>query len=658
MFIALSGCSLWDATARKDSARHMVTSMTPTWQYVHSELSGRPWQSNKWCEQVQINEPPSPESTSTTGALDKPANMSLTVRFACNLSPSVITAYREGLSTIHPQLLERLRSSALASSLPLQWPLCITIVGQDSAVRRTQALDKCFPFYLQSVYANSDTPNLSHAPMLTSIGLYTTWAHEALHASTFGRSGPYQDPWVNEYIAAVVASYVSTTLLTIFNQRPLLPFSLDEKTQAVVNTIKQQGCENLQQTKYDLIPDIDERSLAGTMLQFGRQFALSSSQSMEALYLEHEMHFFADPHADVELLFSHSPLCHPNQIGDLYAFQLGLLDYNLQQLAPDAAGFGAMVANRFQLSATPFATCHDPHMSEASQMACVAFELDQRTLKATPLPKQLHLPHAAQGLTQRLAQLQQDLAWPQNPLTTDRVYHRDADGFMRNSRGWLADTASVLSQTDAEDCSLLGEQLTQTLVAMPKKLKRCQSHPNYGVLWRDTTKPQKLLGGPQLYQQRAMLRATPASLEQGESVPFVYAGGFFVFQQDDQQVPINLCLDTGSKFSYLTERYLKRYQVPPQELLRRRAKHPDPSNGWLIRWPLLGEERWLKRLPGPGPSQCDVIVGSDLLGLYSAISLEEKQLVLWQKITPHAPAQPKEQGAKQQAEPSASASAH
>ncbi|NRA84102.1 MAG: hypothetical protein HRU22_10150 [Gammaproteobacteria bacterium] len=96
---------------------------------------------------------------------------------------------------------------------------------------------------------------------------------------------------------------------------------------------------------------------------------------------------------------------------------------------------------------------------------------------------------------------------------------------------------------------------------------------------------------------------------------------------------LNLCLDSGSKVSYITRRYRERYALTPLEISELLADHTplDTEQVQTMSQKLFGKSVSVALLPHDGFAQCDLILGSGFAGLYSTIQFKDGTVNLWHK---------------------------
>lgn len=661
--LLLTGCNLLDATARHGVGQNAVLKLTSQHVLSKTELADGEWRSFSFCQEWQL-----------------PASIPLQVHFACELTPAEITRYQTVLSQYHPALMAKLQRSLLADVLPLQTPPCLYIVPDKTKVRRYQLADPCMAIYIQSkAHSLSD----QEAPfdddtLLVYLGMdfYAAWLHEAFHAETVPawhqpQTGRFANRWINEYLAYLIDDFTGFSALTLVNQNPHNRQILTEQD-ALWNTIRQPNCNWADQVASAWSVPSTDISLTGFAFRESLLESLHTHPSMLPFYYALEIQALTDPAADFQTLKSRIPRCQGNKVGEVFALKHRLLDYDLTVLATDTAapvvGLSSMVQQALRQSFTPkdpFAHCKNAVFHPRVVEACSALMLDYLTLHQYQLalqinPVNISLPPEAMVLQPRLALLLDDLqllktqltivkehTLPNTALASNALpstvlqsnindYTLATDGRFRNVAGQVADTGSTFNVWPAQQatCQLQGKQQVRTLGNALKTLERCQLDPLKGVIWQTAQQQDQVVGLPLLLSQQARLIKEPQAMRVAEKVPYLFQDGWLVFQQQDNGVRLNLCLDSGSLRSYLTPRYKERYQLTDPELASAIEPEQPVYNERQIRWPLLGETRLLKVLPNPEFLQCDVIVGSDLLGIFSAIEIHQTQLTLWRSIKP------------------------
>ncbi|MCC5853938.1 MAG: hypothetical protein JJU30_13955, partial [Alkalimonas sp.] len=468
--------------------------------------------------------------------------------------------------------------------------------------------------------------------------------------------GPFYDLWINEYLSSTLQRNVEMSTfktLVYFIDGPVQnmfdlggfneSYDFDRtfcQRQLTEHQWLRQWSDNKIQSKNAI------KSQSGNMLRYLQ--SLHQDPHLAPIYAFYEFTSLAEPGLGFNDLIARIPACNPDKVLPVHAFKQRLLDYDLSTLLADNpndadafTGFEGLLRTLWLQqwdSRNPFSACEALADDSEVQQTCAALVMDTlfwRQLSLTEASLSgLSLPESAKALQPRLsAWLTDTKLLSSTPLLlANKVdYLLAKDGRFRNSQQQVADTAAGLNVWPGDTvCQLSGEQLVTTLAGQTVPLQRCRLEDGLGVLWRKDGQTEQVIGLPTLVAQQARLIRDKTGMLHSETVPYVFQDGFIVFQQQDHQVRLNLCLDTGSPLSYITRRYRERYQLTPAYLASQ--LEPETEAGELPRrvvLPILGAQRQVRVLPHDGFMQCDIIVGSDLLELYSAIELGDNTLTLW-----------------------------
>ncbi len=468
--------------------------------------------------------------------------------------------------------------------------------------------------------------------------------------------GPFYDIWVNEYLSSTLQRNMDMstfkTLVYFINGPVQNTFDLGgfnesydfDKTfcqrQRTERQWLKQWSEHNKQRKNAI------KSRSGKMLRYLQ--SLHQDPHLAPIYAFYELTSLAEPGQGFNDLIARIPACNPDKVLPVHAFKQRLLDYDFSTLfveAPNDAdaftGFETLLRTLWLQpsdSGNPFSACEALANDAEVQQTCAALVMDTLFWRQLSLAEVswigLSLPESAKALQPRLSAWLEDtklLSSTPLPLANKVDYLLAQDGRFRNSQQQVADTGAGLNVWPGDtDCELSGEQLVTTLAGQTVPLQRCRFEDGLGVLWRKDGQTEQVIGLPALVAQQAKLIRDQGAMNYSVSVPYVFQNGFVVFQQMDHQVRLNLCLDTGSPLSYITRRYRERYQLTPRYLASRLEPEEEVSAfPRRVLLPILGAQRKVRVLPHDGFMQCDIIVGSDLLDLYSAIELGDNTLTLW-----------------------------
>lgn len=478
--------------------------------------------------------------------------------------------------------------------------------------------------------------------------------------------GPFYDIGVNEYLASTLSRLIEQSIIktmSYYLYGPVLgQFSLgdfQESYQDVQSLLKL--CQS-QPTQQDLyrnwlksarMSTSSIRSWGGAVLS--HMHWLIQDGHLEPLYAYYEFSSLAAPGLGFNDLIARIPACNPDKVLPVHAFKQQLLDYDFSILLAENAndkapllGFEGILRNLWLQqwdSRNPFNACTALANDLEVQQMCAAMIMDTlfwRQLSFVDVSfAEFRLPDATKDFQPRLSAWLEDtslLAIVSLPLTNKVDYQLGQDGRFRNRQQQVADTGAGINVWPGDThCELSGEQLVTTLAGQTVPLQRCRLEDGLGILWRKEGQTDQVIGLPILVAQQAKLIRDREAMLHSVSVPYVFQDGFVVFQQQDQQVRLNLCLDTGSPLSYITRRYRERYQLTPTYLASRLEPETEVSElPRRVVLPILGAQRKVRVLPHDGFMQCDIIIGSDLMEQYSAIELGANTLTLWYAQEPTA----------------------
>lgn len=657
----LGGCAtLVDGLARDGVGPHSAYPVQPYFQNrIRSEHAGEHWRRIRFCESYALEGAPP-----------------LHVEFDCRIEPAIVARYRQALADSHRQVMARLHHSMLAEFIRIDWPICVSVVAQGTRFRRYAPAHSCWHFYVpEQPYPDKLLDGLdpekysteSLFQFLVGVDLYDSVLHEGFHLQTqqilqaaWRRDPtPFGDRWLNEYLAYMLDHFGVLATTDIVNQQPTTgPVALTENEHYPARV--REACLSGADAVRSLVGESSQSvSMLGGSLAFWLAEDLETDLNMMPFYWHSEFAALKTLGLGLEDVLARIPRCNPDRLVDAFALKQQLLDYDFQQLRaalpaedikplPGLGEVWRQIAQHGLPDHDPFAACRTYGDSPAVQLACTGMVLDQltlhpwryRALAQTSPP----LPESAQDYQARYEALLGDLAalqgagMPQAEQPATR-YVLDQDGRYRNPDGHVADTAAAVNVWPSEDlpsCALQGEQQVQRLSGEHTTLRRCRSAPELGAIWAAQQQSDRVVGIAALVRRQARLVADSAYRAHDEQVlPFVYQDGFPVFQLQHDATRLNVCLDTGSPVSYITRRYRERWGLTPEKLVGMlEPERPDDTRPRRIRLPLLGQTALVRALPNNHYPQCDLIMGADMAGVFSAVELGERELRLWRRPPP------------------------
>ncbi|MGI8560717.1 MAG: hypothetical protein ACR2J7_04640 [Luteimonas sp.] len=648
----LGGCAtLVDGLARDERAHHGVFIVQPYFHNtIRSEHAGEHWRRIRFCESYALG-----------GAYP------LHVEFDCRIDPAIVARYRASLADSHREVMTRLRHSMLAEFIRIDRPVCVSVVAQGTRFRRYASARSCWHFYVaEEPYPDKLLDGLDPEKYSTdslfrfAIGLkLKSVLHEGFHSQTLQAGWrreprPFGDRWLNEYLASMLGHFGVLVTTDMVNQQPATG-SVGLIEDELYSTRVREACLSGAQAVRSLVGDSSSsRSMLGGSLAFWLVEDLNTDLNMMPFYWHSEFTALKAPGLGLEDVLARIPRCNPDRPVDAFALKQQLLDYDFQQLRAELPaedikplpGLGEVwrqFAQHGLPDHDPFAACHAYGDSPAVQLACTGMVLDQLTLHPwryrALAQRSLPLPESAQAYQARYEALLGDLAAWQGagmPQADQPAAHYvlDQDGRYRNPDGHVADTAAAVNVWPSEDlpsCALQGEQQVQRLSGERTTLRRCRSDAELGAIWAAQQQSDRVVGIAALVRLQARLVADSEYRAHDEQVlPFVYQDGFPVFQLQHDATRLNVCLDTGSPVSYITRRYRERWGLTPEKLVALlEPERPDDTLLRRIRLPLLGQTALVRALPNSHYPQCDLIMGSDMAGLFSAVQLGGRELRLW-----------------------------
>jgi len=469
--------------------------------------------------------------------------------------------------------------------------------------------------------------------------------------------GVFYSLWINEYLAYTLFNFVIHTTFNTLDYNIISPatgnvtlgnFTMDYQLEPGLQAVCHQDHTN-QSWFQRLHASPKVISDAGKLLSRAVHQQVFQGNHLYPLYAYYEFTSLADPGMGFADLIARIPACNLGKTLPVHAFKHQLLDYNFATLLTNEptddidakSGYGQLLRTswrqQLKLKST-FLPCNELSDDPNVQLVCSSLLLDGLFWQQGRLAQQqnvldIKLPVAAEMYQPRLDSWLTDFSLMQSGLAVDQypIYQLAADARFRDHQHRVADTAAGVNVwPEDSNCDMTGQQSVLTLAGEEKLLARCRFEQSLGVLWRKDGQNDKVVGLPTLVAQQARLIRDASAMQQRETVPYVFQDGFVVFQQMDQQVRLNICLDTGSPLSYITRRYRERYQLTPTYLASRLESETEV--GELPRrvvLPILNAQRKVRVLPHDGFMQCDIIMGSDLLEQYSAIELGTNTLTLW-----------------------------
>lgn len=620
----------------------------------------------------------------------------LKVRFDCSLLKDEIRLYKIAFLRYHELVVEKFNSSLISKFFSIDKPLNVHIVNKNSKFFFKEDLKTSISiyipsldeFYLDEVLSNfkihgydlefsfsneiikSDSDafdaffkrELLYEKIVAQV--YPLIVHEYFHYKSLVLSdkedAPFQDLWVNEYLAFSLSHFME---MTIFNTlgfnfvseillEPRLPvFNMDYDLE---NQVKE-FCHNRKnfylKSKFFLSNNKNEkRSKAGRLLYRSMYKDIFHNNHLLSIYILNELESLSNSGSDLNSLLARIPACNEGMFLNGHIFKYQILDYDFNEFANNVAfENNSWIVNHQNISSLHF---QDPEIQEnffsicfenddeLFQRYCTGAAIDYFVWKKYELAKNSkfnkgQLSSNFLELSERYSSLLKDFELVKQAevkVKHGEYYVLSANGRFQNHQGHIADTAaSVNVWPQGTDCNLQGQQTVKNLASKYLTLTRCTLDPSIGVIWKNEEQVEKVIGVSTLVAQNATLIRDKVAMTRYRSVPYLFRNGFIVFQLMDNDVRLNLCLDSGSPQTYITRRYKERYQYT-NRFLASKLEIGQISSKFQRQLiiPIFGADRQVRLLPNNDFLHCDLIVGSDLLGMFGAIEIGKNHLRLWE----------------------------
>ncbi|MDN3651263.1 hypothetical protein QWY77_00500 [Thalassotalea ponticola] len=630
-----SGCSSlksqllegeYDELATSNTSQHAVIKLPLLPILLKSEKNGVK-KDIKFCKEIEI-----------------PARVSLTMRFDCDLGDKTVNTYTQVFEKYHHQLIEATNQSSLSKYLNTTTDLCVSIVENSTQFLRNKPLSPCahivIPHLEQDTKEKSnsefDESAFFHISILRSY--YPFIFHELYHTGTEIQYLNRNSAIISEeYHAYILDNFVSNLISQLVTKKPFaISINYDENSQKTIESYLAL-CKQPEKLD-DFLSEFhsyEMLSVFGLSLHETETKLIAPSTGLLNYYYLWQ---FQQELSTTEQLRDILQSCNPSRLTSNYALKLQLLDFDFSEaLHPgDNVKLNAFNHHLSELTSrkqSPFenlAYCNKLSYLPLTEQLCQTHAIDQVALQLYRLndfdSNNYHLPNI---LSERLEHLKQD--WLQlNPHkaklnSNGNLYELNPEGRFTNSYNWVADTGAPLNvfTSGENECSLDGEMAAKGLFMQTVSLKRCNTHEQLGVIWKNEKQRENVIGFPYLAHTNAIMSKSAINpYEPTEKIPYIYYQGMPIIQQHQNGVRLNLCFDTGSKRSYITPRYRDRYLLTKTEIVKRlqNGKLEITINNKKGRVSVLNHNAFI---------QCDVIVGSDLVEIYSAVQFTFDEVNLW-----------------------------
>ncbi len=647
----LGGCAtLLDGLARDEINNHSVYLIPPFSDRIRSEYGGEHWRPIRFCHAHTLE-----------------WQHPLYMRFDCEIEESDVGRLQEALGDAYIELVTRLQYSLLGEFLRVDHPVCVSVIAHGTRFRRYASTRQCWHFYLpeplpafelleqldETIYTHESMRQLSFGFSLNLL-LHEIFHLQTLQRTVGGAARPFGDLWLNEYLASSLDLFTQLVATDAVNQRPTIG-ALGTIAETPLTVRAKDACRTGADAVQEVLRNFRRaRSGLGAVMTVWLAEDLATDANMMPLYWHQEFAALKTPGLGLQDVINRIPGCNPDRLVDAFALKHQLLDYDFDQMReglPDSEvaplpGLGETWRNAVRHGLRkddPFEPCRQHRDSAPAQLACTGMAIDQMTLRPwhyRPAARSLpDLPELAQDYWTRYEALLGDLLVlsqesPAVPDPTPTHYLLGQDGRLRSPQGHVADTAASINVWPGNHdsaCPLEGEQTVQRLNGEQITLQRCRLDHDLGVIWVNPNQSDRVVGIAALAHHRARLIADDDYAEHVEQrLPFTYQDGFPVIQLRHDRTRLNVCLDTGSPVSYITRRYRERWGLSPARLVDM-LEPEQAADGHVrrVQLPLMGRTAAVRVFPGDRYPQCDLIMGSDFAGVFSALELEPRQVRLW-----------------------------
>ena len=610
---------------REGSANHAVYYRGKG--FTRSEYKSKRFADIDFCEQRKID-----------------STLSFTLNFDCDLSQLTIDKLHHTIETVMTNVDTLLLSKEVKNYIDFKHtPMCINYVLPYKHIFRYEEVSDCLTL-------TAPVPNMvnttHHKDKLTldlvvqyinQSSPYTSVFHEYVHYITKYHpinNNRYSDSFVNEYIASMTSNLVE---MTVFSRLAVLdpivtlniePSPWDKEMHAL--------CFGEPQDLPFKSNLSHRRSVFGSFLNSLFVNELKLTTSMLYLHYLNELRELSGGPKEVKDLIARVPSCAKGNSVPAQLFKLQLLDIDLMRLDEldfnSTGGLDNLLAMLTSENLEPkqlFLQCQQTHLSKPLAKYCKQMIIDQLSFKLNTVKTTLpDIEFQSEQLSRRYIRLQQEQTIWLNKKTNKKneLVLKLLEGRYLDSTKGVVDSAalsSIISEND--DCISLEKKQVTSLQGFEGTLQLCKVDNNGIHFWSKKQQTQPVLAlKDALKNYKSVvfeLEPNPESEElEEDELPYIFNQGFVVFQQWDNGMRLNMCLDTGSPKSYITRRYILRKFYTSGDLVD--FSILDQSGRVNYRLPIADKYMTVQVMGAEHFGQCDVIVGADLAGIYKQISID------------------------------------
>lgn len=573
----------------------------------------------------------------------------ITFTFDCDFPAELVDPFLSTWISYATPILDKLQESSYFPWLRDQlW--CVNIVGSGKGFHARRRVRDCIPFYVSAdrIGFNIDVGfSVDEIHELRQAGVVTflaTMLHEGFHVHSYSdRTRPYQDVFINEVIAYIIEETVSiqANLLFDFDYNRWRRQSDDDSQEYLIF-----NCEGAnQKTLEKLLQRYDDQISAIAFLAV-RQLVhdINTTPDMLLLYLDFIREDLRREDADAYQFFSVIPSCNLSRARLIRALTSTFIDYDLGSLEsqdfPDSEFFMQQLSYSDVSDWHSIASgyCEALNSDHFSYLVCYANYIDAfeslRGIINNHKAVLSDFPIELQGRVKHLRVEKHGGGWHPTLESSYFSFDREASYYL-NYHELIADTGSAFNVNVREGvlCSEMKDDIlvvAHGLMNNRRHLKFCGFHSKYGATWYADNVNAAIIGLHILVASNGVLRnAEVPTTNIIIDKPYTVQGGFPVLQVDDGKGRrINACIDSGSKNSFITNRYQRR-QLEQGPFYFQRLNDPNLE---------MGDSEGFSKLTNDSFFHCDLILGSLFLSKFPSIMFYKDRVAFeYPKVTAISP---------------------
>lgn len=494
---------------------------------------------------------------------------------------------------------------------------CIFLVDEAKSYHERINTRPCLSFYVPIPPKSNEFKPNRIAIAIASI------AHEQFHLlyPPFARNGQFNRLLANEYAAYLITLNSYELLYKQLGLPTIGSWSLDTLQEFRKAEKLPEYCEDFQ-----VLRELNKSSGSSFDSVFGAVLAhaflesLQIEQSFLPFYFKHELQDLEQSDLSDNSLLHRTNIC-TGKIPQFNSLRFLLLDisfdaYQKGNLENDNTLISLFLSSDYSPENVN-AICDKKDFYDL----CSNILLENIYLR-TDLQTDTHLKHSLNGYGKS------------NVSSVAHFILDESHRYRDNTDEYVIDTgaSSVVWPDGYTECSLSGKKKVRNLHGQLITLEKCTYDSHLGIIWTSKNQTEKVLPLHAFFHdhesitfERRVSDGSPSSIE-SMTVPFIYLNGFITFQVEDNLV--NYCLDTGSRFSHFTSRFQERFLFYPHNFTGNKlfTREIQGKIHTFIEVPIpAASPLLLKSNPVYGASQCDIVMGADLLGKYHSIQLNNNR---------------------------------